>query len=60
MIDEHGVHMDVDCGILDDPPQLDLVEGVTTHFGKCTIDSLLDRRGKKELKFNQMSEALKT
>ena len=52
--------MDVDCGILDDPPQLDLVEGVTTHFGKCTIDSLLDRRGKKELKFNQMSEALKT
>ena len=45
---EHGgVHMDVDTEILDDPPQPEMIGGVTTRFGKRVIDSLLERRGKK-------------
>ena len=46
---EHGgVHADVDCEILDDPLRLELVGRVTTCFEKCTIDSQLDCRDKKE------------
>ena len=46
---EHGrVHIDADIEILDDLLWLKMVEGVTSYFGKRAIDSLLERKGKKE------------
>ena len=57
---EHGgVHVDVDTEIPNDPPQPEMVEGVTTHSGKRVTDSQLERRGKKESRLSQMGDALK-
>ena len=57
---EHGgVHVDVDTKILDDLLRLEMVGGVTTRSRKCTIDSLLEHRCKKESKLSQMRDALK-
>ena len=57
---EHGgVHVDVDTEVPDNPPWPEMVEEVTTHFGKRATDSILERRGKKEPKLSQMGDALK-
>ena len=57
---EHGgVHVDVDIEIPGDPPQPEMVGGVTTCSGKRVIDSLLERRGKKESRLSQMGDSLK-
>ena len=57
---EHGgVHVDVDIEIPDDPLRPEMVREVTTHSGKCTIDFLLEHRGKKESKLNEMGDTLK-
>ena len=50
---EHGrVHVDVDYEIPNNPLWAKSMRGVTTHFGKRIIDSLLDHRGKKELRLS--------
>ena len=51
--------MDVDTKILNDSLRLEMVGGVTTCFGKCTTDSLLKCRGKKDSKLSQMGDTLK-
>ena len=51
--------MDVDCEILDDSLWPKLVGRVTAYFGKCTTDSQLDCRDKKESRLSQMGYALK-
>ena len=51
--------MDIDHEIHNDPLQVELVGGVTTRSRKPTIDSQLDRRGKKESRLSQIDDALK-
>ena len=57
---EHGgVHVDVGCEILNDSLWPELVGRVSTYSRKCTTDSLLDRRYKKESRLSQIGYALK-
>ncbi|KAL6323751.1 hypothetical protein AAG906_002219 [Vitis piasezkii] len=57
---EHGgVHVDIDHEIPNDPLQAELVRGVTTSSRKHTINSQLNRRGKKESRLSQIDDALK-
>ncbi|RVX16294.1 hypothetical protein CK203_014328 [Vitis vinifera] len=57
---EHGgVHVDVDIEIPNDPLRPEMVRGVTTHSRKRTTDFLLEHRGNKESKLNEMGDTLK-
>ena len=58
-LEHDGVHVVVDCQILDDPQQPELVRGVTTHSRQCTSNSQLDCTSKKESRLSQMGDALK-
>ncbi|RVW25986.1 hypothetical protein CK203_098051 [Vitis vinifera] len=58
-LEHDGVHVVVDCEILDDPLQPELVRGVTTHSRQCTSNSQLDCTSKKESRLSQMGDALK-